>query len=248
MEYNLDHRVVLSTEREHKSLYSWSIKEFDAHGKQIGHDQIPWDWSVAFEVLELSTSYTLEMKKDDGAHDTDAPLSSEVREYLYGRLRPSVERREAGFYSMFGTRRRIDRFSFFIYKAKDDKNEYCQLSGSASYTAEWDFEDVTEPDWIQLSIVVSPERFEQLMNLVKLPAATGATIRLRGVDGFYSEWSPSIRTESIKVLASVQDQQLMNSENLDLVPPVLGNVQEFELSLRKQHPLIRSLKPKDGED
>ena len=56
MEYHIDNRVVLSTEREHKNLYSWSIKEFDQKGKQIGGDQIPWEWGLNFEVVELTSS------------------------------------------------------------------------------------------------------------------------------------------------------------------------------------------------
>jgi hypothetical protein len=48
------------------------------------------------------------------------------------------------------------------------------------------------------------------------PGPTGAEIRLTGVSGFYSEWSPSIRTDSIKILANAKDQNLENPEGLDL--------------------------------
>src|ERR1700736_358243 len=92
MEYNLDNRVVLSTEREHKNLYSWSIKEFDEKGKQIGGDQIPWDWGLTFEVIELNPSYSLEMKEGDvSSEENSGSQPSEVKEYLYGKLLPSVE-------------------------------------------------------------------------------------------------------------------------------------------------------------
>jgi hypothetical protein len=110
MDYNLDNRIVLSTEREHTNLYSWSIKEFDKNRKQIEH--------------------------------------------------------------------------------------------------------VTEPDSVQVYVHVSPENFDRLMQFVKFPRPTGAEIRLTGVSGFYSEWSPSIRTDNIKILANAKDQRLENPQGI----------------------------------
>ena len=52
-----------------------------------------------------------------GEEDSE-PQPSEVREYLYGKLLPSVESRRAGIYSMFGTRRRIDQFGLFTRRRK----------------------------------------------------------------------------------------------------------------------------------
>jgi hypothetical protein len=247
MEYNLDNRVVLSAEREHKSLYSWSIKEFDEKGNQIDRDQIPWDWSLAFEAIELRPFYSLEIKEGDVSNEEDSGSQpGEVNEYLNGKLLPSVESRKAGIYSMFGTRRRIDQFGLFIYKAKEGERERCRLWGSASYTSEWDFQNVTEPDSVQVYVFLTSEKFDHLMNLVKVPVATGATIHLRGVAGFYSDWSPSIRTDSIKVLANAKDQRLENPQNLTFDPPALGYVREFQISIKKENPLIH--RPKTTEE
>jgi hypothetical protein len=69
MEYHVDNRVVLSSEREHKSLYSWSIKEFDEEGKQIGRDQIPWEWALNFEVVELTSTHGVQIKAGDDTSD-----------------------------------------------------------------------------------------------------------------------------------------------------------------------------------
>jgi hypothetical protein len=84
------------------------------------------------------------------------------------------------------------------------------------------------------------------MNLVQVPVATGVTIHLSGVSGFYSDWSPSIRTDSIKVLANAKDQQLENPENLTFDPPALGHVREFQISIKKEYPLIHH--PKTAEE
>lgn len=48
MEFHLDYGLQLQTEPEHKSLYKWAINEIDAQGRQIGHDQIPWEWTLHF--------------------------------------------------------------------------------------------------------------------------------------------------------------------------------------------------------
>jgi hypothetical protein len=242
MEYHIDNRVVLSTEREHKSLYSWSIKEFDEKGKQIGGDQIPWEWSLNFEVIELSSIHGVQIKAGDDISDEEETQTQtvEITEALHGKLRPSVEMRRAGAYSLFGTQRRIEHFDLLIYKVAGDVREYCRLWGSPSYTSEWDFQDLTEPDSVQIYIYLSPEKFDQVSTLVKLPVATSVGVRLKGVSGFYSEWSPSIRTDRIKILANSKDQRLQNPEQLDFDPPALGYVQEFQISFRQDLPLTVS--------
>ncbi|MGX9424094.1 MULTISPECIES: hypothetical protein [Bradyrhizobium] len=239
MEYHIDNRVVLSTEREHKSLYSWSIKEFDENGKQIGGDQIPWEWGLNFEVVELTSTYGVEIKAGGDMLDEENSRNQtvEIAEALHGKLRPSMEMRKAGLYSLFGTQRRIEHFGLFIYKAAGDVRESCRLWGSPSYTSDWDFQDVTQPDSVQIYIYLSPEKFDQVMTLVKLPVATSGAVRLKGVSGFYSEWSPSIRTDRIKILANSKDQGLQNPEQLAFDPPALGYVQEFQISFRQDLPL-----------
>jgi hypothetical protein len=236
MEYLGDNRVVLSTEREHKNLYPWSIREFDKTGNQIGNDQVPWDWSQSFEVIELIPQFTLKLEEEQ-ANAQQEMSKAEVSEYLYGKLRPSERSRQAGIYSMFGTKRTITEFDLFIYSTTEGKDR-CRLWGSMSYTSDWDFEDVTQKDSVQIYIHLSVEKFERLSKFVTFPRPTGATVRLKGVSGFYSEWSPSTRTDSIKILANAKDQGLENNEQLSFDPPVLGLVQEFELILKQQYPLI----------
>lgn len=241
MDYHVDNQIVLSTEREHQNLYSWSIKEFDEKGKQIGGDQIPWEWSLDFEVVELTSNYGVQIKGSDSiSDDEDRTQTIEITERLHGKLRPSVERRKAGAYSLFGTKRRIEHFGLFIYKVAGDRQQYCRLWGSPSYTSEWDFENVTEPDSVQIYVYLPPEKFDELMTVAKLPVATAVDVRLSGVSGFYSEWSPSIRTNRIKILANSKDQRLQNPERLAFDPPALGYVREFEISFRQKLPLTVS--------
>ena len=237
MEYLRDTRVLLSAERENKSLYPWSIREFDMAGKQIGNDQIPWDWSLRFDVTELIPHFTLKLEneQDSGEQRT---IKTEVAEYLFGKLRPSETSREAGVYSMFGTKRTINEFGLFIYKAMEGEDR-CSMWGSLSYTSDWDFEDVTQEDSVQIYIHLTAEKFERLIKFVTFPRPTGATVRLKGVSGFYSGWSPAIRTDSIKILANAKDQGLENPERLSFDPPSLGHVEEFDLTLKQQYPIIK---------
>ncbi|OAF13914.1 hypothetical protein [Bradyrhizobium neotropicale] len=234
MNYCVDNRVVLSTEREHKNLYEWSIKEFDAKGRQIGRDQVPWGYSLYFEVVELIPSCNLRMSTDDR---DGSGTKAEVSEHIFGRLRPSIEARQSGTYSMFGTQRRITDFGLFIYKSANDQDE-CRLWGSIGYETEWDFESQKQEDSIQAYIHLSPPKFEHLMGFVKFPRPTSAGLRLTGVSGFYSEWSPSIRTDHIKILANAADQQLEDPQRLGFNPPVLGRVREFDLSFQQKYPLM----------
>ena len=241
MEYNLDNRIILSSEREHKTLYSWSIKEIDKTGRQINRDQIPWAWSLRFEVIELIPSCKLEIQSEN--EDEPETARAELSQYLYGKLQPLAESRQAGLYSMFGTDREVNEFSFFIHKAAEGKDRCC-LWGSVSYTSDWDFQNKTEPDCVQINIYLSAEKFDDLMKFAKFPRPTSAEIHLRGVSGFYSDWSPSIRTDSIKILANAEDQRLEDPEGLAFAPPVLGYVREFGITMQQKYPLIR--KDADG--
>lgn len=244
MDYNLTNRVILSTDREHKNLYPWSIKEFDGNGAKIGGDQIPWPWSVSFEVVELVPACQLSFKSAsygltfEEAKQGDEPVA-DVSPYIFGKVRPQSAAREAGRYSMFGTDRDITEFQLFIRRAADGKDR-CSLWGSISYSSEWDFQDVTEPDAVQIYIYLQSQKFDELMSFVKFPRPTSATVRLGGVSGFYSEWSPSIRTNQIKILANTKDQALENPEQLEFSPPTLGAVEEFDLQMQQKYPLQRN--------
>ncbi|WP_314945936.1 hypothetical protein [Bradyrhizobium cosmicum] len=234
MDYRVENRVVLSTEREHKNLYDWSIKEFDSKGRQIGRDQIPWGYSLYFEVIELIPSCNLNMTADG---PEGLASNAEVSEHIFGKLRPSIEARQSGTYSMFGTQRQISEFGLFIYRSANDEDR-CQLWGSIGYTTEWDFESQTQEDSIQAYVHLSAPKFEHLMSFIKFPRPTSAGLRLTGVSGFYSEWSPSIRTDHIKVLANAADQKVEAPQGLEFGPPVLGRVREFDLSFQQKYPLM----------
>ena len=56
--------------------------------------------------------------------------------------------------------------------------------------------------------------------------------RVGRVDGFYSDWSPSIETGMVKVLTGLSEQAVEIPEGCEIAPPRLGEVHEFALHLR----------------
>jgi hypothetical protein len=62
MDYHIDRRVILNQDSEFKNLYKWSLQEFDADGKKLGSDQIPWNWHLYFTASELTVSDTITLE------------------------------------------------------------------------------------------------------------------------------------------------------------------------------------------
>jgi hypothetical protein len=219
MKSKFDNRVVLSAERNDKrySWSSWSIKEFDKSGKQIGQDQIPNSHSqLKFQVIELNRSLEI-----NGREIFEGSQTNEVfaLERLQGKLLP-----EGGTHSysisMFGTQREIKKFGLAIHRATENEEERCRVGS-------W-------PDYLQITVLLSPEKLDHVLN--RFSVATGMKVRLIGVSGFYSH-VPDIGARSIKILADTKEQKLENPENLAIDPPILGHVREFQILFNRARPL-----------
>jgi hypothetical protein len=244
MDFHLNRKVVLSQESEYASLYKWSLRERDDAGKQHGLDQVPWNWSVVFTATELTLNEELRLKIDtpllaqlkaeEHADDEEHVITTEEREYIRAELRPGYFADPDGGarYSMFGTDRAIKSFRLWIYKREDEaKPERCHAWGSLSYTTEIDFRNETADDTVQFYLHVSALRFSQYVEMARKYPANIIVLRLGQVRGLYSEWSPSISTNSIKVLTNAQDHKLTIPEGCPITPPTLGSVGEFSLTL-----------------
>lgn len=238
MDYHLDNKVRLSTDSKHSKLYSWSLQEFDHDGKQIGRDQVPWFWSLYFEAVDLKNHFALEIKENLSDENGEGAIGpTDVREIITASLRPQSSDGSACSYSMFGTQRNLDRFDLTIYKLAEGKTEKSMTWGSVSYTSELDFQDVTQQDQIGFELQLSPDHFNKILNLITLSSANQLVVRLSKVHGFYSEWSPSIRTHQIKILANRDDQGIEIPQHCQVDPPVLGYVGEFYISLGQNQKL-----------
>lgn len=235
MEFHLDRRVVLSTESEFKSLYKWSLQELDADGKKVGRDQIPWAWSLDFAATELALQDDFNIERDYDSDDIEKKAIREQRS-ITAKLSPSGRHLAVRdtVYSMFGANRTITDFFLAIYPiAGEEEQERCTAWGSVSYTAEVDFVYDTEPDIVGFYLRVRPETFARYAAMIAASEVDEAVFKVGNVAGFYSEWSPAISTNSVKVLTKNEEHKVDIPDDCEIVPPRLGAVGEAQLYLRR---------------
>jgi hypothetical protein len=135
---------------------------------------------------------------------------------------------------MLGTARKITDFSLSICTLPEEMtSESCQAWGSVSYTSEVDFRDQTADDAVIFYLYVRPETFALYAQAIADRQIDAAVLRVRGVDGFYSDWSPSISTYDVKVLTASKEHAVEMEEGCEIIPPRLGRVQQVELDLRR---------------
>lgn len=253
MDHHLNRRVVLSEDSEFKNLYKWSLQELDEEGAKIGRDLIPWDWGLDFTATELSYSDGMTIEPDYGSDDEEMPIVTRNRRHVRAKLRPGSpqewHRNRQTSYSMFGTDRTITAFELFIEPlAEGQEQDCCRVWGSVSYTTDIDFRDETTDDTIIFYLYVRPEAFERYVEAVKAAQVDQAVLYVKRVAGFYSDWSPAISTNSIKVLTDyAKDHPVEPPEGCEIVPPRLGEVDEVSLTLVRKLTLEHPA-PEPAED
>lgn len=241
MDYHLEREIRLNNKSEHEGLYKWSLEEFDSDGDKVGSDQIPWNWSFHFSISELRLIQGVEFGELSFFEDEeDEPNKEEQKleesEAILATLHPGYctdgkwLENDTRF-SMFGTNRTISDFSLRIYKVEKEEDEHCSIWGGVSCTSEIDFRDETSPDSIELQLALSADRFDKLAGLISRKEIDVARMSLSRVSGFYSEWSPSISTSRVKVLARGREQEIIKPDECDIEPPRLGEVEKFDLTL-----------------
>lgn len=237
MEYQLEHPVRVSTKRPHASLYSWFIEELDSATKKLSPHYVPWGWSLYFDIRASTVVRSLEFEADK---------PSDVSEHIHGRLFPQTsDRRAAASYSFFGTNRKIESFTIRIVKSRDDKESF-HIFGSPSYEHEWDFENLLQGDSVEVEVVLPAIRFDRLASFIGAAPAKGI-VTLGGVQGFYSEWYPSIRTKNVKILANLKDQKVTVDGAAEVTPPVLGKIGSFSFRLLKGDGATAKVEAEDVE-
>lgn len=234
MEFHLDRQLRFNAAPEHKSLYRWAINEIDEQGQVVGDDQIPWGWNLYFTARELILADQLGVIS---ATDFEGRLqqSAEITQQrtIRAKLRPGAPRDDDNWqrqttYRMFGADRVISDFQLDVRPLKsEDDVEHCRAWGSVSYTSENDFRQETEEDCVQFYLMVKPSTFKHYAQRITSGNAHEVIFCAGLVRGFYSEWSPSISTRSVKVLTSGDDQKLELPEGLTV--PRLGGVGEARL-------------------
>ena len=241
MDFELNRRIFFSTDIEYKSLYSWCLQELDANGEKIGRDQIPWAWRNRFIATGLRYGVHINGQLENSSRIS--PIASpKVKTNTNNKLKISEtesinltlasEGNETTF-SMFGTERIIKDINLSIHR---DVDERCIVWGCPSYVTEIDFCDTEEPDTIQFNLFIHPDKFNKIVELIKSNNLSKMLFTVSGVKGFYSEWSPGISTNKIKVLCRDDDHKVETTEKSKIAItqkenlPRLGEVSEFNLT------------------
>lgn len=181
-----------------------------------------------FEFDDRYSSECLEKKFEDSRNIEETTL---IRATLHSGLCTDGKWLEKSTrFSMFGTERAINEFSLKIYPVDKKENQSCNVFGCVGFEYERDFSLETIPDSIEINLGLSRERFNKLANLISDKKIDVMTIGISDVSGFYAESSPSIFTDSVKVLSGT-DQEIDIPEGCEIKPPKLGSVSRFELTL-----------------
>jgi hypothetical protein len=248
MDFHLEHGLRLNTKPEHKNLYKWAINEIDAKGKQVGRDQIPWEWDLNFTATSCVLCDSINIEQADTEETTPpanrfsavgrpppgTPPKVALRQVIRAQLRPGSRDCSTTF-SMFGTNRVIKSFQLQIHPITDPAElESCSACGSVSYTAEVDFRNETRDDCIVFYIFVAPETFARYVAKVAHGLVDEISLRVGSVAGFYSEWSPSISTNAVKVLTTGSEQNIALPPGSQFEAPQLGHVGEAELFINRR--------------
>ena len=252
MDVHMEYELRLKTEPEHKSLYRWAINEIDPEGREIGGDRIPWPWSLYFTATDCALhdhvdvqpksafDARLERALTESLIDGLPPRESSELQVIMAQLRPGDRRHDQDIwrktrFSMFGTRRAIEKFELRILPNADPADEeICKAFGSVAYNAA-DMESAeTAVDWLQFVLFVKPTTFDRYAAKVSNGFVEDMVFRVGRVAGFYSHWSPSIDTSEVKVLTSNREHKLSLPTDLPFEPQSLGTVGEANLFISQR--------------
>jgi hypothetical protein len=208
MDFHLDRQIRFSEESEYQSLYKWSIQEIDKNGERVGGDQIPktgWSYFTARE-LRYNTSIKSWLLDDSDAEKRGS-LELTESESIIGTLRPGLrdngDLSHEAIYSMFGTNRRISEFKLHITKLEDYQSpERCRAFGTVERLG----------DVIEFSLHLHPDRFDRLVDLIKSEQIDVIQLTMNRVPGFYSNGSPSMSDNELKLLTTSEKLKVMDTE------------------------------------
>jgi hypothetical protein len=241
MDFHLERGLRLHADPEYKNLYEWAINEIDGNGQKVGGDQIPWAWTLNFTATSCTLGDGIEIKSPFQAQETSStPPEVTQHQVIRAQLRPGRARDDGEYFrettfSMFGTDRHIKTFQLDIRPIVDPaEREQCRIWGSVAYTFEIDFRNETSDDCIVFSLFVKPETFARYAAKIAFGSADEMVLSVKSVDGFYSDWSPSISTDNVKVLTGGSEQKITLPTDLKFKPPRLGRVGNAQLYINRR--------------
>ena len=234
MEYLLERKVKINRETEHKSLYKWCLNEFDDNNKVIGSDLIPFAWRFWFTGTSLQVTTKLEVERDFETDKTKASTTKTIGGKFYsGICFDGKNLTDEVVFSIFGTARTIKEFNVSISEAKSDKEEVCWFTVIPSYESEGaEFQKEIENDYAGFDIYVHSEKFNELVKLVESCSLNSVSFSVKGVDGVYAEWTPTIKTYVAKFLTS--DNVIEGIGETKFEGSTISKVEEFSINFTSQ--------------
>lgn len=247
MESNLDLKVSLNENPERSTFGKWCLDEYDSNDKKVDGDYIPWAWSCYFKSDQLRVVRHLELNRyDENYVLLDKPRSdykvSVVGDLLSGRSDEDSFLDRVS-YSMFGTNRTIEKFHLSINVARDqDELHGCKIYAIPSYNSEdSNFRSQTVDDFFGIDIYINEDELKDIVKAVESKNSDSIVLRISGVSGFYSHWSPTINTSHIKILTSYHT--ISKSDGSIISPHLVGTADEFWISLTKKSEKNLDLEP-----
>lgn len=238
MQFHLERQLRLHTDPEYSSLYSWAIAELDGRGQRVGRDQIPWVWTTWFVATGCVLSDGLELSEAafDASEPPQKPKATHTR-HIRMPLRSGsslTQGDDETVFQMFGTSRAIQDISLEIHPEPDPARQpTAHAWGCLSYTSENDFRDETSDDCLVFYLSVSSAEFDRYARMIAQGHVSRVMVSVGSVDGFYSEWSPSIAAETIRVLTRGSEQHVELPAGIEFEPPRLGRVGKIGLTFTR---------------
>jgi hypothetical protein len=234
MEYLFERKVKINREPKYKNLYSWCLNEFDDNGNLIGQDLVPFSWGFWFTGTSLQVSTKLDVERDFSSNKSIASTSKTIIGKFYSGVCFDGENLvDEVVFSMFGTGRTLKEFYVSISEAKSDDEEVCWLTAIPSYESEGaEFQSEIEKDYAGFQICIHSEKFNELVKLVESRSLSSVNFRVKGVDGVYAQWTPTIKTYSAKILTS--DNVVEGIGESEFECPIVSKVEEFSINFNSQ--------------
>jgi hypothetical protein len=237
LDYDTDLKVVLIKDTEDKKLYKWNLIETDEKGNQIGNDYIPFHWRINFHSVSFGVRRNISSEGDFKSDDEETgTLRFSKNDVIFASLKPGYfgdEDLRTPSFALFGSSRKVENIGLHIHRVDDVKKEKCKVSAGVAYDYEGEFRNEREEDWIEIVFALASEKFDSIFELILKNEIEHLSVELCGVEGFYSNWSPTIYTDSIKALGNIENQGLRVEEDWKERIPVVGKAGEASLTVQR---------------
>lgn len=198
------------------------IQEFDSEGNQIGSDWFRFVGDCCFRFENAKEFVSMSGKIDgwwEGRTDSaNVPITSSEEEFRID-LKPYDEDSEIE-YSIFGTTRKIDKFSLWVRHSRDEK---CEVSaGPRGWVAQ---------DYLEIELDLKVDRFRRLADAIVSEDIRDIFLQISTVPGFYSPWTMGTASSQIKILGDERTHPLPTFDQFEAgsQPLRCGRPLEYEI-------------------